>query len=229
MRIAFISDVHSNLHALKVVLKHIEFLGVDRIYCCGDIVGYNAFPEECINLLREREIECVLGNHDWAVLTGDTSGFNPYGVAGVEYSIRKISRVNRLFLEGFKRNIRFNVGGFSFYLAHGSPRDNIFEYVFPTVPDFVLEEFARIAGSDVVVLGHTHVPMERRVDSVLFLNPGSVGQPRDGDPRCCFMVFDSDDFSYKWFRLEYDVEGAAGAVLKAGLPSFLAERLYHGY
>jgi len=228
MRIAFISDVHSNLHALKMVLNHIESLDIDKILCCGDIVGYNAFPDECINLLKEKQVDCVLGNHDWAVLTGDASGFNPYGVAGVEYSIIKISRENRKFLENLKREIRFFEGA-SFYLTHGSPRDNIFEYVFPGVPDFVLEEFADMARSDVVVLGHTHVPMERRVGDVLFLNPGSVGQPRDGDPRCCFMVFDTDEFSYKWFRLEYDIDGAANAILKVGLPSFLAERLYHGY
>ena len=228
MKILFISDVHSNLHALEKVLEYIENLDVDEIFCCGDIVGYNAFPSECLKIIRRNNIKSVMGNHDWAVTTGDTSGFNPYGVAGVEYSRKKLLKEEIEFLKRLPKNISFSRDDISFYVAHGSPRDNIFEYVFPNYPESLFNLFARMVDAEITVLGHTHIPMERIVDGKIFLNPGSVGQPRDSNSNASFMIFDTEDRTYKWYRVAYDVDSAADAIRKSGLPLFLAERLHIG-
>lgn len=229
MKIMFISDIHSNLHALEEVLAYSKTLGIDEIICCGDIVGYNAFPRECVDIIRKNDIACVMGNHDWAAVTGDASGFNPFGVAGVVYSRAQLNREDLAFLKRLSSNIRCEKDGVSLFVVHGSPLDTIFEYVFPDFPDNVFESFNEIVDADVVVMGHTHIPMERIVGGTIFLNPGSVGQPRDGNPLASFMVFDTkDDKQYEWYRVVYDVKAAAEANRKKGLPTFLAERLYVG-
>jgi predicted phosphodiesterase len=159
VKIGFISDIHSNIHALVEVLENIEELSIDEIWCCGDVVGYNAFPKECINIIKEKRIPSILGNHDWATLKGDTSWFNLYGVAGVEYSRKSIDEKDMSFLQelpNYRSFVRDNV---SFYMAHGSPKDNVFEYVFPWSSDSLFETFAEMVDSEVIVLGHTHIPM----------------------------------------------------------------------
>lgn len=228
MKIAFISDIHSNLHAFEQVLGYIEELSVDEIWCCGDIVGYNAFPRECLKIVIDDNIQSVMGNHDWATTTGDTSWFNVYGVAGVDHGRRYLTEDDMLFLQSLPENKLFERDGVSFYIAHGSPRDNVFEYVFPWSSDFIFDTFAQMVGSEVIVLGHTHISMERKVGDKIFLNPGSVGQPRDGIPKASFMVFDTKDISYRWYRVAYDIDAAAKSIRGKGLPGFLADRLYLG-
>lgn len=228
MKLAFISDIHSNLHAFEEVLGHIEELSIDEIWCCGDIVGYNAFPNECLKIVRENCIPSVLGNHDWATIRGDTSWFNQYGVAGVEHSRKCIDQEGMRFLEKLPSNRQFERDGVSFYMAHGSPRDNVFEYVFPWESDSFFEGFVEMVDAEVIVLGHTHMPMMKKISDKIFLNPGAVGQPRDDDPGAAFMVFDTSDRRYRWYRIVYDVDAAARCIREKGLPSFLAERLYIG-
>ncbi|RLF54471.1 MAG: metallophosphoesterase, partial [Thermoplasmata archaeon] len=114
------------------------------------------------------------------------------------------------------------------YVTHGSPRDEIFEYIFPDVEDSLLIDLSEIARADIVVMGHTHVPMERRVKNKIFLNPGSVGQPRDGDPRASFMIFDTGKREVIFRRVSYDIDSASRAILENDLPRFLAQRLYLG-
>lgn len=228
MKIGFISDIHSNIHALVEVLENIEELSIDEIWCCGDIVGYNAFPKECINIIKEKRIPSVLGNHDWATLKGDTSWFNLYGVAGVEHSRRSIDEDDMSFLQELPNYRSFVRDDVSFYMVHGSPRDSVFEYVFPWSSDSMLKTFAAMVDAEVIVLGHTHIPMEIKASGKIFLNPGSVGQPRDGDPRASFMVFNTRDRTYKWYRIVYDVDAAASSIREKDMPSFLAERLYIG-
>ena len=228
MRIAFVSDIHSNLHAFEKVLEKIQSIGVDEIFCCGDIVGYNAFPKECLKVVREKGFHCVLGNHDWATLTGDVSWFNDFGVAGVNYSRDKIDGDDMDFLKGLQNNLVFEREGVCFYMVHGSPRDNIFEYVFPWSNDYLFEDLAKMVDADFILLGHTHVPMEKKFSGKVFLNPGSVGQPRDNNSNASFMVFDTKNRTYSWYRVSYDVDAAAKSIKDVGLPSFLADRLYLG-
>ena len=228
MLIAFISDIHSNIHALKEVLKEIEKENVDKIVCCGDVVGYNAFPSECIDVVKEKVDHCVLGNHDYAVITGDTGWFNEYGVAGIDYCRRILSKDDIRFLSNLETHLYIEADDLKIYVTHGSPRDEIFEYIFPDVEDSLLIDLSEIARADIVVMGHTHVPMERRVKNKIFLNPGSVGQPRDGDPRASFMIFDTGKREVIFRRVSYDIDSASRAILENDLPRFLAQRLYLG-
>lgn len=228
MRIAFISDIHSNIHAFEKVLEELEKENVNKIYCCGDIVGYNAFPSECIKLVKEKIDGSVMGNHDYATLTGETGWFNEYGVEGISYTRKVISDEDMNFLKNLKTHIYLDVDDLKIYITHGSPRDEIFEYVFPDSNDDFLLVLADIAKADVLVFGHTHLPMERRIKRKIFLNPGSVGQPRDGNPKASFLIFDTRSKEACFKRIEYDIDKAAKAIIDNDLPRFLAQRLYLG-
>lgn len=228
MRIAILSDIHSNKHAFEEVLQNIELLSIDEIWCCGDFVGYNAFPNECVNLLRNYNVCSVLGNHDWATVTGNTSRFNPLGVEGINFSRQHLEKENQQLLGALPKTRRFERDGTMFFMAHGSPKNPVFEYVFPSTPTISLQSYASNANADVVLLGHTHIPMEASANHTLFLNPGSVGQPRDGNSDARFLVFDTRDNSYEWRRVAYNIDAAAQAIHKYGLPTMLAERLYRG-
>ncbi len=228
MKIAFISDIHSNIHALKKVMEEIEKEGVDKIICCGDIVGYNAFPSECLRVVKEKVDASVLGNHDYATITGNTGWFNEYGVAGIRYCRSVLSDEEMEFLRGLHTHLYLDADGLDIYVTHGSPRDEIFEYVFPDVSDELLLQFAEIADADVLVFGHTHIPMERRVKDKIFLNPGSVGQPRDGNPMSSYMIFDTESRDATFKRVAYNIDAASKSILEKNLPRFLAQRLYLG-
>lgn len=228
MRIAFISDIHSNIHALEKVMEEIEKEDVDKIICCGDIVGYNAFPSECLGVVKEKVDASVLGNHDYAAITGNTGWFNEYGVAGIRYCRSVLSDEEMEFLKSLHTHLYLNADGLDIYVTHGSPRDEIFEYVFPDVSDDLLLQFAEIADADVLVFGHTHVPMERRVKDKIFLNPGSVGQPRDGNPMSSYMIFDTESGETTFRRVAYNIDMASKSILEKDLPRFLAQRLYLG-
>ena len=232
VQLAFVSDVHSNIHALEAVLDHARGEGAEQVLCAGDIVGYNARPNECIALLRKQNVSAVMGNHDWAATDGETEGFNPYAVAGVEHSRRALSEENKRWLLGLPRGLDVEMGGARVAVFHGSPRDPLFEYVFPTVDGKVLKELAKAAGNpQVVALGHTHLPMRLSAKAdkgPLFVNPGSVGQPRDGDPRSSYLLLDTQRLTTAFHRVPYDVEAAAADVRAAGLPEFLWQRLLKG-
>lgn len=228
MRLAFLSDVHANLHALSGIMEFLEGEGIDEAFCLGDIVGYNAHPNECIEILRKHGVRSVMGNHDWAATQGSPEGFNLFAVEGVKYARRVLKEENARWLRSLPRELHVIPGGASLALYHGSPRDPLLEYVFPFTDEERLEELARIAGGpDAVVLGHTHLPM-RLGERTLFLNPGSVGQPRDGDPRASCMILDPATRDTTFHRVPYDVEAAAQAVRSAGLPDHLWQRLLQG-
>lgn len=222
MVLAFLSDVHSNIHALDAVLADLDKRGgADGIYVLGDIVGYNAFPNEVIQRLRERNVTAIMGNHD-AAATGaiDVSEFNDNAAAGVRYSQKKLLPPNFDWLRGLPAFRRWN-GVLAMF--HGSPRGALWEYVFPTASDKTIEEFAI---EPTVVLGHTHYPMVRRTSRGILFNPGSVGQPRDGDPRASYAILDGSQVTHH--RVAYDIDSAARGVLEAGLPPALAQRLFSG-
>ena len=225
MKIAFISDIHSNIHALSAVIEEIEKENVDEIYCCGDIVGYNAFPGECIELVDKYVKASVRGNHDHATINGDTSWFNEYGVAGINYCRKVLSDEKIKFLESLPTHLHFNREGIKFYMVHGSPRNELFEYIFPSTSEETFEEFSISVDANVVVLGHTHIPMKRKIGETLFLNPGSVGQPRDGNPKASFVIFDCKNKEAVFRRVNYNIEEAKRAIIDKGLPLLLAERL----
>lgn len=224
MRVAIISDVHSNLQALTAVLAEIDRDALEAVICAGDIVGYGANPNECCGLLADRCRGIVLGNHDHSALTGDTCLMNPYAARASVWTARALSERSRSFLASLPKEAFIGIGGSSLAMYHGSPR-SMSEYIYETDMDEGIMESAR---SDLLVLGHTHVPYIVRFGHGLAINPGSVGQPRDGDPRASYAVLDVPRLECEIRRLDYDIDGAAKAIMGAGLPELLADRLYAG-
>ncbi len=219
--IAIISDIHSNLPALRNVLREIS--GMEAV-CCGDLVGYNPFPNEVVEIIKKNRIVSILGNHDHAVITGDTSWFNPIAAEAIEWTRNKISSDNLAFLKTLPRIYEND-----FFMVHGSPRNELEEYVYEDYPLEILKSFFTYTKRNSMILGHTHVPFAKKIDGKLLFNPGSVGQPRDGDARAAYAIFDIDTMSVALERAEYDIDEVANAIEKNGLPLPLAHRLYLGF
>ncbi|MFQ5987090.1 MAG: metallophosphoesterase family protein [Thermoplasmata archaeon] len=224
MRLALISDVHSNLPALEVVLEATEEAGAERVLNAGDIVGYNPYPNEVVSLLQSRGVASIQGNHDRAALSGDASWFNPYAARAIDWTRRQLDTASERFLAGLPIELDTNSADTTIRLVHGSPADPD-EYVFPHQAD---ADLLRLAGTEVLVMGHTHVPFVKKTKDGLLLNPGSVGQPRDGDPRASWAVLDLPEGDAELRRSTYDVEAIHEKILRANLPRFLAERLLIG-
>ncbi|MEM2907917.1 MAG: metallophosphoesterase family protein [Candidatus Hadarchaeales archaeon] len=228
LRIGLIADVHSNLTAFRAVLEHMP--KVDELICAGDLVGYGAKPNEVVALARERDILSVLGNHDYSAVTRDVSGFNPAAARAALWTAEKLSEENAAYLRRLPERLELKRAGRRIYVVHGSPRDPIFEYVFPDISNRELAELMRDVDADVIVLGHTHMPMRRLVHGKLVLNPGGVGQPRDRDPRASYMVLKlGKEVEVEHERVEYDVAQEAKQIEAVGLPRELAIRLYFGW
>jgi putative phosphoesterase len=225
VRTAIISDVHANLVALNAVLGEIDSMGINQIISAGDVVGYYPFPNEVIHLFKERAVIGIAGNHDRAVIRTQVSSMNPIAGEAARWTAMELSEASRNYLAHLPSRTHITIGGKLIGLYHGSPRDDV-EYVFEEEAE---PELLKLSGTRLLVLGHTHVPFIRRSMEGTIVNPGSVGQPRDGDPRACFMVYDStkDDFSIR--RIAYDIEAVARAISSAGLPKDLGERLRHGW
>ena len=225
MRTAIISDVHANLVALNAVLGDIDSMGINHIISAGDVVGYYPFPNQVIALSGGGASSGSTGNHDRTVLKTEVSSMNPIAGEAARWTARELSEESRAYLAGLPPRTHITIGGKFVGLYHGSPRDDV-EYVFE---EEAVPELLKISGTRLLILGHTHVPFVRRSREGTIVNPGRSGRPRDGDPRACFLVYDTtkDDFTIR--RSEYDVEAVAKAIAQAGLPKDLGERLRHGW
>jgi len=226
MKIAFISDIHSNLEAFEAVLKDIKKKGISKIYCLGDIVGYNADPNECVKIVRDMKIPSVMGNHDFcAIDLEDIEWFNSYGQAVIRWQHQVLTKENIGFLKKLpKTMIKDGV-----FMVHGSPRDPLNEYIFEEeLTDGDAKEFFGIAETPVIAMGHCHTPFVKKYLGKLIFNPGSVGQPRDGNPAASYAIFDSKERNVKIVRVKYNIKKAALKVEKNKLPQFLADRLFLG-
>jgi len=226
MLVAILSDIHSNLPALEAVLTVMEPLCPERVLCAGDIVGYNASPEEVCRSLAGKKWDIIRGNHDRAVVSGDTSRLKDDAATAASWTRGLLSDASARFLDGLSARRLLTIGGRRILLVHGSPSDDD-EYVFPMTEE--QWPFGN-PGADVLVMGHAHVQWTDRYRGcgLTVLNPGSVGQPRDGDPRAAFATLDTRDLTVRFHRVAYDVGKAARAVVAAGLPSRFAERLSIG-
>jgi putative phosphoesterase len=224
MRIAVLSDVHSNLPALRAVLRDVDEAAPHEVWCAGDLVGYNPWPNEVLETLRGRRVRAIRGNHDRAVLSADASGFNAFAAEAVRWTRIHMAPAGIGYLKGLEDRTRAPSPDGSIAMYHGSPRDDD-EYVLPWN---ATEEFVRIAGADIVILGHTHLPMALRFGSGMLVNPGSVGQPRDGDPRASWGLLDTAARSFEVRRVAYDVDAVAREIRRVGLPGPLADRLFAG-
>jgi len=220
MLIGLIADIHSNLPALSAVL---EYMDVDTILCAGDVVGYYPYPNEVIEIVKKYKIASIRGNHDVAVVTGDTSWFNPLAASAVEWTRNNISPKNMTFLKKLPEKLTFG----DIAIFHGSPSDPD-EYVYPMMSPKRLSGFLDLVGKKILVLGHTHVQWSLELDDRKIINPGAVGQPRDGNPRAAYAIFDTKSGELTMHRIEYDIEEVASKTIDAGLPPYLAQRLSIG-
>jgi predicted phosphodiesterase len=246
MKYALISDIHANLPALNAVLAHIDARSdVDAIYHLGDLTGYAPWPNEVVNLLRERAIAGISGNYDSTVATNykhcgcraDTPHEEELSHLSYEWTRANVTAETRKYLAGlpFRLDIRplgGHVSGPTITLVHGNQSLNTV-YVTEDRPDSFLERMATSLGSrdgDVICFGHTHKPWQREVDGIRFVNTGSVGRPKDADWRACYVLLtvDTSGSRAEFERVEYDVEGAAKAIIESGLPREFAEFLRSG-
>jgi len=219
MQVGLISDIHGNRVALDSVAE--DMPDVDALVCAGDVVGYNPWHGECVEWVRDRGVPTVMGNHDRAVAGGGGFGFNSMAGAGVRHARETLSEGQIAWLADLPDRRRALDGRVA--LVHGHP-DDPDRYTYP-------EEFrpALLGEEDVLVLGHTHVQGHAIYDEGIVVNPGSVGQPRDGDPRAAYAVLDLDAMTVDERRVAYDVDRVAEAVAEAGLPGRIGTRLREGW
>ncbi|MDG7011291.1 MAG: metallophosphoesterase family protein [Nitrososphaerota archaeon] len=226
MKIAVISDVHANLEALRSVLGEID---AEEIFCLGDLVDYGAQPNEAIQMVRASGAKCLLGNHDWAALTGDTSMFNARPAMASIWTRKALTRESADYLRSLPPELKTEPG-VGAYFTHGSPDDRLWEYVEPRTHSDLFPHYLDKLKVRLVGLGHTHLPYVWSEGGRTVFNPGSVGQPRDGDPRAAFatLTIEAGACRVEVKRVEYDVGSASKKILDAGLPRSFAERLHSG-
>lgn len=233
MRIAVLSDIHSNLEALRRALTGIDQAGVDAIYCLGDVVGYNADPAACVDLVRERCAEVVQGNHDAAVATGDhVRELPPDGQAAARHNRARLSEDQLDWLAGLPLTLTVD----NCTLVHATP-DTPTAWTRLTTYPAAQDQFAHF-DTDLCFIGHTHVPavmadrlgiLQVRRGHRFLVNVGSIGQPRDQTPKLSLGLFDTEAFQYRNVRLRYDIDRAAQKIRDdADLPNRLAHRLHEG-
>lgn len=241
-RIAIFSDIHGNYHALQAVLEAIDKESPDLVICCGDVVGYGARPNECVNEIRDREIPVIAGNHDHACLMlTDISNFNDIAKAAVIWTKDVLTEENVAFLRQMPLTIKDPAN--DLYYVHASPKD-------PGEWNYVLTMGEARTNFNyfterICFIGHSHQPfiIENDKDDLVcpnrpeidlregcryLVNVGSVGQPRDHNPDACYVMLDLEKQRLEIRRLKYDLAGAQKAITDAGLPRDLAERLAHG-
>lgn len=232
MKIAVISDIHSNLVALSTALRHIMEQDVDEIFCLGDIVGYGPDPGPCVDLVQKVCKVCVRGNHDEAVAL-------ERGVEVLPRDGQFAARHNREQLSdsqiSFLANLPYTHVEHGCTFVHATPRDPELWVRFDSISD-VAVQFEHMQ-TPICFIGHTHMPavMADRIGVFrvrkgprYIINCGSVGQPRDSDPRLSYGVFDTDEILYKHHRIQYDIKETAERILSAGMPRSLASRLFRG-
>jgi len=239
MRVAVISDVHANFHALEAVLEQIDAEPVDAIWCLGDVVGYGPLPNECCEVVRQRCDLCLVGNHDLVALGRiNVSDFNDEAAAAATWTAGELTERSRAFLQALQPSGTAD----RVELFHASARDPVWEYI-------LTEEAAHatldLTTAPVVLVGHSHVALaitangsvagglapagtDVQLDGRWLLNPGSVGQPRDGDPRAAWLLLDLDRMFAAFQRVPYSIEQTQNEMRERGLPRMLAARLARG-
>ena len=241
MRYAIFADIHANLEAFEAVLQALASECIEQYLCVGDIVGYSANPRECIHRLKQLNPITVCGNHDWASAgLLDTSYFNPYAKEAVVWTEEQLSAEDKQFLRGLKLTYNNEL----LTLVHGTLNNpEQFHYIYDA---YTAKETLKLTDTNICFVAHSHIPVvllkerDNRINFslkseieispkvVYVVNLGSVGQPRDGDPRASFCIYDSDKRIVEIRRINYNIKEAQNKIIKAGLPGTLAGRLAEG-
>lgn len=246
MRIGIISDVHANLEALEAVLKDMKEKSPDKIIFLGDVVGYGADPNECCEIIKSISHLNIMGNHDAATVDmTDIQWFSENARSAIEYHKGILKQEHKDWIKSFPFIHRFE----DIIFSHGSPIEpESFDYVVDPIRASFIMSWMGAENGRVTLVGHAHqivvfhapvddsgYPERAFPEKILFerdkfyvVNVGSVGQPRDGDPRAAYAILDVEKREYELFRVSYDVDRAASKIKKAGLPDFLWQRLYRG-
>ena len=239
MKYAVIADIHGNLDAFQVVLEDIRAQKADHIVCLGDVVGYNAQPKECLDIVRQMNIPCVKGNHDdYCSTDNHLDGFNPHAAEAVHWTRDQLTEDDKKWL----RELKYSRMAANFTMVHATLDA-------PERWGYVFDKLAAAASfpyqnTQMCFFGHTHVPVAFMRDTVVrggtyskfkvdpskkyFINVGAVGQPRDNNPKSAYVIYDTDAQTIELRRLDYDIASAQKKILDAGLPERLAERLAFG-
>ena len=229
MKIAVISDIHSNLDAFEAVIADLPT--IDITLCLGDIVGYGPQPNEVVEKVRQLDPAVVLsGNHDYAVSTGEIEGFSSHAALAAKWTRKQLRKENLRYLSILNPSSRLVLGGIRTSLFHASPRHPLSEYIYPVLSQSEVDALLGQSGGELLLLGHTHMPMVCSSMKGILANPGSVGQPRDNIPRASYAIVTVSDsqVSVDIRRVAYNIGSVAEKIINAGLPRFLADRLYVG-
>jgi predicted phosphodiesterase len=239
MKYAIIADIHGNLDAFQVVLEDIRAQNATHIVCLGDIVGYNAQPKECLDIVRQMNIPCVKGNHDeYCSTENHLEGFNPHAAEAVHWTRNQLSGEDKQWL----RDLKYTRMAANFTMVHATlDAPDRWQYVFDKLAAAANFPYQ---NTQMCFFGHTHVPVAFMRDTVVrggtyskfkvdptkkyFINVGAVGQPRDNNPKSAYVIYDMDAQTIELRRLEYDIAAAQAKIRAAGLPERLAERLAYG-
>ena len=237
-QVTVFGDIHGNLPALEATLADMDARGLGNYYCLGDLVGYGVFPNEVTALIREGGYPTLMGNYDQGV--GDSSDDcgcaytkpedEALGKRSIAWTNAHTTKENKAFLRSLATQFPLQLGDLRVVLVHGSPR-RINEYLFEERPDRSLERLLDMVEADVLVCGHTHIPYHRVLPSGRHVvNAGSVGKPKDGDPRACYVELSvkGGELTVKFYRVGYDVERIAQAIEKSDMPSEYAQMLRDG-
>jgi putative phosphoesterase len=222
MRIVIISDIHANLAALEAIGEPYDFL-----LCLGDLVDYGPQPREAIQWVRERSLKVIRGNHDQALAYNldcrCAQVMKEASLTTREWHTRLLSAEEKAYLRGLPLSEHFELGGAKFFLAHASPAGDLYKYLRPQVSDEVLAEEIHGIEADFIFMGHTHLPMIRRLGKTTIVNPGSVGQPRHGDPRASYVVWEDGEVNF--CCSPYDTNRTIAALEQAPLPDPVVSQL----
>lgn len=235
MEIALIGDIHASLPALEAVLEHADAQGASLIWNVGDTVGYGAYPDQVVKLIKKRKIVSILGNYDRKVLIVKrkqkkwSRSKTPEKWMAFRWAYEHLSSKSRTYLQSLPEQRRIKIAGRRVLLTHGSPvsRD---EHLTPETPDERLRELSQFTRADIIVVGHSHQPFVRCVNLTWFINTGSVGRPDDGDPRASYALLKlkQDATEVEHFRVEYNVKRAVKAIRRKGLPEDFARMILEG-
>ena len=236
--ITIFGDIHANLPALEAVLADIDQRGLTHLYCLGDLVGYGTFPNEVITTIRERHIPTIMGNYDQGVghesadcgCAYKTAAAKALGERSIAWSNTHTTAENKAYLRQLLSQITLPLGDLQVVLVHGSPRQ-VNEYLYADRPEASLERLLDMVQADVLVCGHTHLPYHRQLGSGgHVINAGSVGKPKDDDPRAGYVVLSAEgnDLAVEFVRVRYDVEKAAQAIEASDMPAEFATMLRQG-